>query len=422
MVTIKNITIGKTNPLVLIAGPCIIESEEMTVSLAKKLNSISLELGIPFIFKASYDKANRSSIKSFRGPGLKEGLRILAQIKKNVAIPILTDVHCVVQVEPAAQVADILQIPAFLCRQTDLIIAAAKTGKVVNVKKGQFLSPWEMKNVVEKIETAGNKQILLTERGTSFGYNNLVVDMRSLPILRSFGYPVIFDGTHSVQQPGGAGDKTGGDREMVPYLCRAAVAVGCDGIFLEVHEHPASAKSDAANALAIHTLKPLLQQLIRIHNLDTMQNLEPHLAAANCPSSTEKHIRAAILYIDGASRGNPGNAGIGILLVDKNRHEIAHVAKYIGKTTNNVAEYTALVEGLIVAAAHGVNGVHVISDSELLINQMNGKYKVKEPRLKELYQQVKQLSKQFNITFQHVPREENQEADKLANQAIDERK
>ena len=416
MVIIDKIKIGIGQPLVLIAGPCVIESAVMASELAQELKSIALEVGLPFIFKASYDKANRSSIKSFRGPGLKEGLKILAEIKKKFELPILTDVHCVTQVESAAEVADILQIPAFLCRQTDLILAAAKTGKVVNVKKGQFLSPWEMKNIIEKIESTGNRQILLTERGTSFGYNNLVVDMRSLPILRSFGYPVIFDGTHSVQQPGSAGTKTGGDRDMVPYLCRAAVAAGCDGIFLEVHENPDSAKSDAANALALKNLKPLLTQLINIHNLI----LESGLPTADRLLPTNTYTRSAILYIDGASRGNPGEAGIGILLVDK-QHEIARVAKYIGKVTNNVAEYTALLEGIMLALAHGIKGIHVISDSELLVNQMSGKYKVKEPHLKELYLQGKQLIKQFTtVTFQHVPREENQEADKLANQGIDE--
>lgn len=424
MVSIGDIKIGKNQPLVLIAGPCIIESEDMANTLAIELKSIAQELTLPFIFKASFDKANRSSINSFRGPGLKEGLRILAAIKKQVGVPILTDVHCVSQVDAVAAVADIIQIPAFLCRQTDLIIATAKTGKVVNVKKGQFLSPWDMKNVVQKIESTGNKQILLTERGTSFGYNNLVVDMRSLPIMRSFGYPVIFDGTHSVQQPGSAGDKTGGDREMVPYLCRAAVAAGCDGIFLEVHEQPDKAKSDAANALALHSLKPLLQQLIQIHNLISefgIRNSELK-TKSKIPQSEISNPKSAIIYTDGASRGNPGEAGVGVLITDTQGKELDRIAKYIGITTNNVAEYTALIEGLNAALARGITEVQVISDSELLVRQVSGKYKVKQPHLQKLYQQVKSLTAQFkNTIIEHVPREKNREADSLANEAIDEK-
>jgi 2-dehydro-3-deoxyphosphooctonate aldolase (KDO 8-P synthase) len=260
-VHIGEITIGGGASLVLIAGPCVIEGEAFTLSLAASLQKVSRELGIPLIFKASYDKANRTSISSARGPGLEEGLRILQRVKEEVGLPIISDVHQVSEVPRAAQVLDVIQIPAFLCRQTDLVVEAARTGKPINVKKGQFLAPWDMAHVVEKIISTGNEQILLTERGTSFGYNNLVSDMKALPIMRGLGYPVIFDATHSVQLPGGAGKASGGNREFIPSLSRAAVGAGVDGIFLEVHSEPERALSDGANSLALDALSPLLKQL-----------------------------------------------------------------------------------------------------------------------------------------------------------------
>jgi 2-dehydro-3-deoxyphosphooctonate aldolase (KDO 8-P synthase) len=260
-VHIGEITIGGGASLVLIAGPCVIEGEAFTLSLAASLQKVSRELGIPLIFKASYDKANRTSISSARGPGLEEGLRILQRVKEEVGLPIISDVHQVSEVPRAAQVLDVIQIPAFLCRQTDLVVEAARTGKPINVKKGQFLAPWDMAHVVEKIISTGNEQILLTERGTSFGYNNLVSDMKALPIMRGLGYPVIFDATHSVQLPGGAGKASGGNREFIPSLSRAAVGAGVDGVFLEVHPEPERALSDGANSLALDALSPLLKQL-----------------------------------------------------------------------------------------------------------------------------------------------------------------
>ena len=261
---VGNIEIGNGN-LFLMAGPCVLEGFERSLKIGKRAKEICENLNLPYIFKASFDKANRSSIKSFRGPGLDEGLKILAAIKAELKVPIVTDIHESFQAEPVAQVADILQIPAFLCRQTDLLIAAAKTGKVVNVKKGQFLSPNDMKNVVVKLEESGTKKIMLTERGASFGYNNLVVDMRGLPIMRSFGYPVIFDGTHSVQLPGGGGTTSSGQREFVKYLTRAAAAVGIDGLFLEVHDNPAEALSDGANMICLDNLENLLKNTLLIH-------------------------------------------------------------------------------------------------------------------------------------------------------------
>lgn len=263
-VDVGAIMVGASHPHFLIAGPCVIENEKLVLETASRVADITNQLGIPYIFKSSYDKANRSSIASFRGPGLKAGLAILQKVKEQVKIPILTDIHAVEEVERAAEVADILQIPAFLCRQTDLLVAAAKTGRVVNVKKGQFLSPWEMKNVVVKLEESGTTRILLTERGTSLGYNNLVVDMRSLPIMRSFGYPVVFDATHSVQLPGGGGTASSGQREFVAPLARAAAAAGCDGFFMEVHPEPDSALSDGPNMVPLSELPCLLQQLLRI--------------------------------------------------------------------------------------------------------------------------------------------------------------
>jgi 2-dehydro-3-deoxyphosphooctonate aldolase (KDO 8-P synthase) len=262
--SIGKIRFGANAPLFLIAGPCVIESEGHATSMAERLGAIAAELGIPYIFKASYDKANRSSVSSFRGPQLEEGLRILAAIKKHTGLPILSDVHDVSQVGPAAEVCDILQIPAFLCRQTDLLAAAGRTGRVVNVKKGQFVAPWEMANAAEKIASTGNEKIILTERGSSFGYQNLVVDMRSFPIMRKFGYPVVFDVTHSVQLPGAAGKSSGGQPEFIEPLARAGTAAGVDGLFLEVHDNPAQALSDGANALPLEQLRPLLQKILRL--------------------------------------------------------------------------------------------------------------------------------------------------------------
>lgn len=267
MVNVRNFSIGWGQPLVFIAGPCVIESYENCLKLAEKLKNIFQAKKIPFIFKASYDKANRTSVKSYRGPGIKEGIKILADIKKRLDVPILSDVHSTEDVSIVAETLDIIQIPAFLCRQTDLILAAARTGKPVNVKKGQFLAPWDMKSVVEKIRSAGNEQILLTERGASFGYNNLVSDMRSLVIMRELGYPVIYDATHSVQLPGGQGNVSGGERNMVVPLARAAVATGCDGLFLEVHETPEKALSDAATMLPVKDMPHLIEQVLEIHRI-----------------------------------------------------------------------------------------------------------------------------------------------------------
>jgi 2-dehydro-3-deoxyphosphooctonate aldolase (KDO 8-P synthase) len=253
--------------LVVIAGPCVIEGAEFTLSLAKQLQEICRNLPIPLIFKASYDKANRTSISSGRGPGLAEGLRILQQVKDETGLPVLSDVHSVSEIPQAAEVLDVIQIPAFLCRQTDILVEAGKTGKPINVKKGQFLAPWDMAHVVEKITSTGNEQILLTERGSSFGYNNLVSDMKALPLMRGLGYPVIFDATHSVQLPGGAGKASGGSRELIPYLARAAVGAGVDGVFFEVHPKPEQALSDGANSLVIKALAPLLAQLMAIDRI-----------------------------------------------------------------------------------------------------------------------------------------------------------
>ena len=267
IVKIGHIEIGGNRPLVLIAGPCVIESEDQVRKTVKGLKEIAKEIKIPFIFKSSYDKANRTSIKSYRGPGLKKGLEILEKVKREFDIPLLVDVHRIEEVKSVSEVADILQVPAFLCRQTDLVISIARTGKPVNVKKGQFLAPWDMKNVIEKIESTGNKKILLTERGSCFGYNNLVVDMKSLPIMRSFGYPVVFDATHSVQKPGGKGTTTGGEREYVSSLAQAAVATGIDGLFLEVHPQPEKALSDGPNMVKLNEVKELLEKLITIDNI-----------------------------------------------------------------------------------------------------------------------------------------------------------
>ena len=265
-VKIGRVVIGGSGPFVLIAGPCVIETEKSTLWHAEKLQKISAQCKVPLIFKSSFDKANRTSSASFRGPGLRQGLKILKKVKEEFKLPVLSDVHSVEQVREAAQVLDCLQIPAFLCRQTDLLVAAAKTKRAVNVKKGQFLAPWNMEEVIKKIETEGNHNILLTERGSSFGYNNLVVDYRGLDIMRSFGYPVIFDATHSVQLPGGRGDSSGGDRHYVPALARAALAFGCDGIFLEVHQNPSSAPCDGSNMIPLQSCKELLHTLKALDN------------------------------------------------------------------------------------------------------------------------------------------------------------
>lgn len=257
---VGNIEIGDRNGLVLIAGPCVIESEDLCLEVGTRVLEITKKLGIPYIFKASFDKANRTSVESFRGPGLEKGLEILARVKAKLGVPALTDIHETWQVKPAAEVVDVLQIPAFLCRQTDLILAAAETGRCVNIKKGQFLAPWDMANSVQKARGTGNNNILLTERGSSFGYNTLVVDMASFPAMRALGCPVVFDATHSVQRPGGLGNATGGARENIPYLVRAAVAVGIDALFMEVHPDPPNALCDAASMLSLDDLSQVLAQ------------------------------------------------------------------------------------------------------------------------------------------------------------------
>lgn len=263
-VQIGSFKAGAGNRQFLIAGPCVIENEQLVIDTAGRIAEITKSLGMPYIFKSSFDKANRTSIKSFRGPGIEKGLAVLKKVKDQLRLPVLTDVHTEEQATEAGKVVDVLQIPAFLCRQTDLLIAAANTGKVVNVKKGQFLSPAEMGNAVKKVEECGNQQIILTERGSSFGYNNLVVDMRSFPIMRSFGYPVVFDATHSVQLPGGGGTKSSGQREFVEPLACAAAGVGVDGFFMEVHPNPDEALSDGPNMVPLHQLKSLLERVLRI--------------------------------------------------------------------------------------------------------------------------------------------------------------
>jgi 2-dehydro-3-deoxyphosphooctonate aldolase (KDO 8-P synthase) len=266
-ISLGSLRLGAGNPLFLIAGPCVIESESHARTMAERIAQIASDAGVPYIFKASYDKANRSSVKAFRGPGLAEGLRVLGKIKSDLHLPILTDIHDASQASPAAEVADILQIPAFLARQTDLLLAAAKTGRIVNVKKAQFLSPWDMGNVAEKIASSGNSKIILTERGASFGYNNLVVDMRAFPVLAKFGYPVVYDVTHSVQLPGGQGHASGGQPEFIEPLARAGVATGVDGLFLETHDNPAAALSDGPNALLLAQLPQLLARLKELSTL-----------------------------------------------------------------------------------------------------------------------------------------------------------
>jgi 2-dehydro-3-deoxyphosphooctonate aldolase (KDO 8-P synthase) len=253
--------------LFLIAGPCVIESESHALKMAEAISQIAARIGIPYIFKSSYDKANRTSIKSYRGPGLEEGLRVLARIKSEVGVPVLSDVHETAQVKAAAEVLDVIQIPAFLSRQTDLILEAARSGRAVNIKKGQFLAPHDIGNVIEKVTSQGNHRLMITERGVSFGYNNLVVDFRSFPIMRSFGYPVVYDVTHSLQRPGGLGTSSGGDAEFIEYLARAAVACGVDGIFMEVHDDPSAALSDGPNNLPLKRLAPILEKLKAIDEL-----------------------------------------------------------------------------------------------------------------------------------------------------------
>lgn len=263
-VKLGKIVFGDPHHFVFIGGPCVIESEKAVLRHAEKISRIAEKLKIPYVFKSSYDKANRSSLQSFRGPGLVKGLRILARVKKEFKIPVLSDVHCKEEVEAAQGILDIIQIPAFLCRQTDLILAAGRSGKIVNVKKGQFVSPWEVRNIIAKLESTGNRKILIAERGFTFGYQNLVNDFRAIPIMRGFGYPVVFDATHSVQQPGGEGVRTGGMPEFIPTLARCAVAAGADALFMEVHEAPAKALSDGTNMLALSRLEELLETLLKI--------------------------------------------------------------------------------------------------------------------------------------------------------------
>ena len=256
-----NVAIGGGSPLAFIGGPCVIESEAHALKMARALAKLCSEIGIPYVFKASFDKANRSSLASFRGPGLQEGLRVLRAVKDTVGVPVLSDIHEPAQAEPAAAVLDIIQIPAFLCRQTDLLTAAGRTGRPINIKKGQFVSPWDIRHAVDKVTSTGNENVLLTERGTSFGYRNLVVDYRSLVVMRELGYPVVMDATHAVQLPGGQGDRSGGDAWFIPHLARAAAAVGIDALFCEVHDDPASARSDGPNALRLDAVEAVLRRV-----------------------------------------------------------------------------------------------------------------------------------------------------------------
>ncbi len=267
LIQVGKVSIGGDGPLAVIAGPCVIESRESALRHAAALKERADRVGVPYIFKASYDKANRSSVDSFRGPGLEKGLAILAEVKAKIGVPVLTDVHETAQVAAVKDVADILQIPAFLCRQTDFVAAVAQSGRVVNVKKGQFLAPWDMRNVIDKILSTGNRQILVTERGASFGYNNLVSDMRSLVVMREMGYPVVFDATHSLQLPGGLGNASGGERKYIPALARAGVATGIDALFMEVHENPDQALSDGPNSLALANFEALLRKVKEIDAL-----------------------------------------------------------------------------------------------------------------------------------------------------------
>ncbi len=271
-VQIDDIQIGPGHPLALIAGPCVIENDEIAFQIADFLHTLTRQIGMPFIFKASYDKANRTAIDAFRGPGMEKGLKTLSAIQQQLKIPVLSDVHTVEEAAVAGQILDVIQIPAFLCRQTDLVLSAARLKKPLNIKKGQFLSPWDVSPIVAKARRAGNNQLLITERGNSFGYNNLVVDFRSIQIIREMGVPVIFDATHSVQLPGGRGDHSGGQREFAPTLAQAAVAAGADGIFMEVHPNPDSALCDGPNSLALNTLEPLLAKLMAIRQAVEAEN------------------------------------------------------------------------------------------------------------------------------------------------------
>lgn len=266
-VHVNSVTIGGDRSLVLVAGPCVIEGEEVTLRIAKRIKEIVSTIGMGLIFKSSYDKANRSSLHSYRGPGFDEGLRILRRVKEELHLPLLSDVHRFEEIERASALLDVIQVPAFLCRQTDFIMEVAKTGKAINIKKGQFLAPWDICNVIEKVTSTGNENVLLTERGTSFGYNNLVSDMRSLAIMRSFGYPVVYDATHSVQLPGAGGDRSGGQRELVPQLARAATATGIDALFMEVHEDPSRALCDGPNTLSLDGVGSLLAQVKEIDRI-----------------------------------------------------------------------------------------------------------------------------------------------------------
>jgi 2-dehydro-3-deoxyphosphooctonate aldolase (KDO 8-P synthase) len=278
-IQLNHFKIGAGEGFVLIAGPCVLETEEAALDIAYFLKELTGKLQIPFIFKASYDKANRTSLRSYRGPGAEKGLKILENIKVKTGVPVLSDVHRFEEIDAAADVLDVLQIPAFLCRQTDFVMDVARKAKMVNVKKGQFLAPWDVSNIIEKIRDAGNENILVTERGASFGYNNLVFDVRSLPILRAMGYPVIFDATHSVQLPGGAGTASGGQRDMVPYLVRAAVAAGVDGVFMEVHPDPEKALCDGANSLYLNTLEELLTTLKKMDEITKATDYRSKLKA-----------------------------------------------------------------------------------------------------------------------------------------------
>ncbi len=263
-ISVKDIKIGDKQKLVLIAGPCVVESERVCLDTARAIKDITSKLNIPYIFKSSFDKANRLSIDSYRGPGIKKGLEILQKVKEKLKLPVLSDIHCQKEITEAAKVLDIIQIPAFLCRQTDIVVAAAKTGKVINIKKGQFLAPWDIAPIIKKIESTGNKKIMITERGVCFGYNNLVSDFRSLGVMREFGYPVIYDATHSIQLPGARGGVSGGEREFVAGLSRAAVAFGCDGLFLEVHPNPDNASCDGPNMINFKELEKLLKEIKKI--------------------------------------------------------------------------------------------------------------------------------------------------------------
>lgn len=259
-----NVRIGGANPLALIAGPCVIESLSSVLRQARRLKAIAVSAGMPLVYKASYDKANRTSVSSYRGPGIKKGLKVLKTVKEELGLPVLSDVHSAEEIGQAYKVLDVIQIPAFLCRQTDLILEAARTGKAVNIKKGQFLAPWDMRHVVKKIESTGNKKILLTERGVSFGYNTLVSDFRSILVMKELGYPVVYDATHSVQSPGGMGDRSGGDRRYIPYLAMASVTCGADAVFMEVHEKPERSPSDGPNMVRLSDLEELLTKLLKV--------------------------------------------------------------------------------------------------------------------------------------------------------------